>query len=282
MVIVKKSIKINAAVTAVVRERKPHSFDGFTTNGASLLAVIESMGTGYDPANTKIIKVQLIIILALISKLVNETKVAVDIEKQNLIDFNTQYDMMASITTDSAMAFRATEDILPAQVKICNNNAKKVRGTRIIPINKVVPVVIDPTMDSQDAELNSLRHNSVSFQTFGIRLGNFFTHIKYIDSVTIYATNEARLKSAAMLAYYDSLKLLMKTLEESIATTNSKRAERNEAFFNNTTGARFLFTQTKNAIASKEGLKGANYKKVKGLSFGNLIKKSLRTSTTNY
>ena len=285
MPVVLNSLKINAAVAALVKERKPHSFDGFIDSTGKFIAVATTIGVNYNPANTKITAENLILKKAELTTLVNASKSSVDTEKQNIIDFNVAYSIMPALTSDSLNAFKASENILPAQVKIASSNAKKVRGERIIPIKKVAVVEIETEtiVDSGDKALNALRRKSVSFQKFGVRLGNFFTHINYIGSVVNYNTNEERLKSEALLAYYESLKVLSATLKASQAATNATRDARNEGFFNNVTGGRILFSQAKKAIASqKGGLKSATYKSIKGLPFPNLIKKSDRTATTDY
>jgi len=283
MTVVLNSLKINAAVAAIVKVRKPHSFDGFIDSTGKFIAVATTMGVNYNPANTKITIANLILKKAELTTLVNASKSSVDTEKQNIIDFNVAYNLMPALTSDSLNAFRASENILPAQVKIASSNAKKVRGERIIPIKKVVEIETETIVDSGDKALNALRHKSVSFQKFGVRLGNFFTHINYLGSVANYNTNEERLKAEALLAYYESLKVLSATLEASQAATNATREARNEGFFNNVTGARILFSQAKKTIASqKGGLKSATYKSIKGLPFPNLIIKSDRTATTDY
>ena len=283
MTIVRKSLKINAAVAAVVKEHKPHSYDGFIDSTGKFIAVVTTMGVNYNPANTKITEEKLIHKKAELSTLVNANKSAVDTEKQNIIDFNSSYHLMVALTSDSLNAFRASEDILPAQVKIASSNAKKVRGERIIPIKKVPVVENEIIADSGDNALNALRRKSVSFQKYGVRLGNFFTHINYIGSVTNYNTNEERLKADALLEYYESLKVLSAALNASQAATNATREARDEGFFNNVTGGRILFSQAKKAIATKPGgLKSSAYKSVKGLPFPNLVKKSDRTDTTDY
>ncbi len=286
MVIVRNSIKTNAAVKAAVlasvKRTNPNSFDGFVGRGASMIAVIETMGVEYDPANTKITLVNLKLKQTSISAQVNDAKGAKDDEKQNIIDFNVEYKMMTAITTDSLNAYRASEDVLPEQLKIAGNNAKRVRGTRIIALPKAPPVVVEPIESSGDAALDAMRRNSVSFQKFDVRLGSFYTHIKYLEGVGNYDTNEARLKATALMTYYASLVTLRHTMEGSASNTNSKCNTRNEGLFSNTTGARLLYSQAKQAIASKNGLTGSIYRQVKGLSFPNLIKISLRTPTTNY
>lgn len=284
----KKSARLSVKAAATVTEHKPNSFDGFIGRGGDLLAVLEAMGLSYNPANTNITKAKITLKQAELSTLVSNVKTSADIEKQNIIDYNEGYVFMAAYTTDSLNAFRGSEGILAAQVKIAENGAKKVRGTRINPIGKIVPIIevipiVEEAIDeSDDSILDKIRHNSVSFQKFDVRLGNFFTYINYIASVTNYKTNETRLKAPALLAYYESLKVLRSDMKNSSATTNELRSDRNEGFFNNTTGARFLYSQVKSTIASTKGLTGANYRKVKGLSFANLIEKAKRTPTTNY
>ena len=147
---------------------------------------------------------------------------------------------------------------------------------------KPVEPIVDGSADVSGSELNTIRRKSVSFQEFGIRQGSFFDMMTYITSQSCYATNDAEYKAEALTTYYESLGTANTDAENAIAATNDARRLRNESFFNNTTGARFIYTQTKKYIASKFGFKSAENQKVKGLPFPNLIKKSLRTPTTNY
>jgi len=106
-------------------------------------------------------------------------------------------------------------------------------------------------------------------------------YLTYLSGQLNYDTNNERLKIITMKVYQESLPLLNSTAEAAIYTSNKVSGIRNETFFNNTNGARFIYGQVKDYFASF-GSKSVENKMVKSLPFPNLIKKANRTTTTNY
>ena len=294
MPVVLNSLKTNAAVAAIIKVHKPRSFDGIVNSGVIAMATLKTMGILYDPANTKITFIMMTTKQAEIITKNNAEKDAVSSEKQLLIDRNAGFKLINIIATGSLNTLKSSDGVTPPQVVIASHLVTKVRGGRIKALKNPLPAEETPTVEDTttveaivnvaagDAELNTFRHNSVSFQKMGIKLGNLFTLLSYYKTLSCYQSNDDKLTIEGLFAFYDSLMLLNSTAEEAIAITNKAREARNESFFNNTTGARFLYTQVKKYIATTAGTKSANYKLVKGLPFPNLIVKKLRTATTNY
>ncbi len=285
MVVIKNSLKINAAVAAIVKkERKPHSFSGFISSGTKLIAEITAMGIDYNPANTDITLVNINLIQLGIVSLNNKEVTVADLEKEFLLNRNGRYKEMPTMRTGLLNAFKTCKDVTKEQILIATNKGKKGSGIRIKSL-KVVPLLaalIDGSADVIGSEINAIRRNSVSFQEFGEQTGSFFDMMTYITSQGCYITNEEQYKKETLTIYYESLGTLNSAAENAISDTNKARKLRNEAFFNNTTGARFIYTQAKSYIAGKFGFKSAENQKVRKLPFPNLISKKLRTPTTNY
>lgn len=291
-----KKIFISATQLPVVKkERKPRSFDGEIDSGVKLIATITAMGDSYNPVNINISKENVIVVQANITAMNNASVNATNDEKQLLIDRTEGFNMIDVMATDSLNALKSSEKVEEAQITNASHMVARIRGKHITPI-KIVPPVDEAlsatdksttdevlSSDSGDADLNQVRHKSVSFQKMGVKLGSLFTLISYYKSLSSYQTNEVRLKIEALFIFYNNLMDLNAAAENAIAITNNARDARNEAFFNNVTGARYLYTQVKKYIASTAGgTKSSYYKLVKGLPFPNLIIRKLRTATTNY
>ena len=264
------------------------------------MSLLKTMGIVYDPANTNISFAMMTTKQAEIITKNNAEKDAVSSEKQLLIDRNVGFKLINIIATGSLNTLKSSAGVMPPQVVIASHLVTKVRGGRIIALKNPLPVeetsnvedtpnveetpIVEAIVNvaSGDAGLNNLRRNSVSFQKMGIKLGNLFTLLSYYKSLTCYQSNDDKFTIEGLFAFYESLMLLNSTAEEAIAITNKAREARNESFFNNTSGARFLYTQVKKYVATTAGTKSANFKLVKGLPFPNLIVKKLRTATTSY
>ena len=249
-------------------------------------AAIVTLDAKYDPVNTDISKENIIIVQAAITKAQKDVMDSINPEKEALIARNAAYVLMSTMATDSLRVFKSSKGVTPAQVKLATNFAKKVHSVRIKPIKKTPVVITTDSVDAkvltaEEAEIVQLRHNSISEQQFEGRSGNLLAYLTYLSGQLNYATNNERLKITTMMDYQESLPLLNSTAEATIFGTNKVRGIRNETFFNNTSGARFLYTQVKDYFASF-GTKSVENKMVKGLPFPNLIKLANRTPTTNY
>jgi len=288
MVIVSKSLKTNAAVAAIVGPRKPKSFDGFMGSGEKLLAAIVTIGLAYKTTNAKIAQAKLILKQADLKDKNAALLLLFNLEKEALIARNAAYLLMFVLTTDSLSALRSSEDVSAAQILTAVNLAKKEKGVRIGKLKKepviaagTAAVVTSEMVADAEKEVSVLRKNSVSHQQFESRAGNFLAFITYTTGQSCYSPDNARLSATALKAYYATLGPLNSTAETAMFNSDKGRNERNETFFNNTTGARFLYTQVKNYFKSF-GTKSVEYKMVKGLAFSNLIAKKYRTPTTSY
>ena len=285
MVVVLNSLKTNAVIAAIVKkERKSHSFAGFIGNGTILIADIGAMGIDYNPANTDITLVNINLIQTSLVNTDNKEVTVAALEKPFLLARNSAYKEMPAKRTGLLNAFKSCKGVTPEQILIAINKGKKGSGTRIKSI-KIVPALADLADGSADvtgSEINVIRRNSVSFQEFGEQTGSFFAMMTYITTQDCYDTNEDQYKKEALTTYYETLSPLNLAAEKAISATNDARKLRNEAFFNNTTGARFIYTQAKKYIAGKYGFKSAENQKVRKLPFPNLIPKKYRTPTTTY
>ena len=285
MVVILNSLKVNAAIAAIVKkERKSYSFAGFIGNGSKLTAEIISMGIGYNPANANISLVNINLIQTSLVNTDNKEVTVADLEKSFLLARNSAYKEMPTKRTGLLNVFKSCKDVTPEQILIATNKGKKGSGTRIKSIKTVAAIaaLVDGSADVTGSEINIVRRNSVSFQEFGEQTGSFFDMMTYITTQDCYDTNEDEYTKEALTAYYETLGPLNLEAEKAISATNNARKLRNEVFFNNTTGARFIYTQAKKYIAGKFGFKSAENQKVRKLPFPNLIPKKLRTPTTTY
>jgi hypothetical protein len=282
--IVKTVGLISAEIAIVKKVRKHHSFDGYIGNGDKLIAALGVLGIEYDPANPNISLAKLIQVQKQILTDNNNVTATINPEKETQLARQEAYDLMKAFTTDALNAFKASEGVTPAQILIAINLAKGVFSIRIISIKSDPVQATDGSgvVTSSDAEVNAIRRNSVSEQQFSGRTGNFFKFVTYLSGQTAYNPNELRLTIASLMAYYNSLAPLNVAAEAAIFATNLARKKRNLSFFENTKGSRFLYTQAKKYVASRFGIKSAEYKEIKGLPFPNLIKKKDRTPETMY
>jgi len=282
--IVKTVGLISAEIAAVKKLHKHNSFDGYIGNGDKLIAALGVLGIDYDPANPNITLDNLILVQKMILDDNNKVISTINPEKTTQLARQTGYDFMSAYTTDALNAFKASEGVTPAQILIAINLAKGVFSIRIIAIKSDPAQSTDASgvVTSGDAEINAIRRNSVSEQQFSGRAGNFFKFITYLKGQIAYNPNELRLTIASLTAYYNSLSPLNVAAEAAIFATNMARKKRNLSFFENTKGSRFLYTQAKKYVASRFGIKSAEYKEIKGLPFPNLIKKKDRTPETMY
>jgi len=275
---------VSATQLKVKKETKPRSFDGFIGSVDTLIAAFSILGIDYDPSNPNIAYDKLLIKQKDIIYDNNMVFITINPEKETQLARQTAYDLMASLTTDSLNSFKSSEGVTMSQIQIAINLAKGVFSIRIIPL-KASPSSTsdDTTLETiAETEINAIRHNSVSEQQFSGRAGNFFKYITYLNGQTGYAPNEIRLTIISLMAYYESLSPLNIAAEAAIFATNIARKKRNLSFFENTTGARFLFTQAKRYVASKFGVRSAEYKAIKSLPFPNLILRKNRTPETMY
>ncbi len=282
--IIKTAAMISAEIAAVNKLIKHHSFIGYLGNGDKLIAALGVLGIDYDPSNPNISLANLTLVQKKILDDNNNVTSTINPEKETQLARQAAYDLMSALTTDALNAFKASEGVTPAQVKIAISLAKGVFSIRIIPIKSTPVQSTDPTTVtiSLDAEINAIRHNSVSEQQFSGRAGNFFKFITYLKGQIAYIPNELRLTIVNLMEYYNSLSPLNVAAEAAIFTTNLARKKRNLSFFENTSGSRFLYTQAKKYVASRFGVKSAEYKEIKSLPFPNLIRKINRTPETSY
>ena len=284
----KKIIKtvglISAEIDVAKKERKHHSFDGYIGNGDKLIAALGVLGIDYDPANPNISLEKLLLVQKQILEDNNNVTSTINPEKETQLARQLAYDLMQALTTDALNAFKASEGVTPAQILIAINLAKGVFSIRIISIKNDPAQSTDASgvVTSGDAEINAIRRNSVSEQQFSGRAGNFFKFTTYLKGQTAYNPNELRLTIASLMEYYNSLSPVNIAAEAAIFATNLARKKRNLSFFENTKGSRFLYTQAKKYVASRFGIKSAEYKEIKGLPFPNLIRKINRTPETSY
>jgi len=279
MVIVRNSLKTDAAVKAIVatvKEHKPRSYAGFLGNFSKLITACQAIGIPYDPDNPMLAITQLILLLATIT---NANKNVVDLMtpyKAALLARNYAYELMSAYKTQILNALKASKDVTPAQVLIATNFGKKVDGIRIKSI-KVVPGVAEEAIVETtvtDVELERVEHNSVSFQRFEIRMNNFLIFFTYVTGLACYTPKKEMLQLAAIQEYYDTLPILNNAAQLATNAIVLARQARDVAFFDEKIGARHIGTQVKDYISGDFTTKSKEYKMVKGLAFIDLRRKN--------
>jgi len=275
--IVKTVGLISAEIATVKKMRKPHSYDGFIGSGGKLAVGVKGMDVKYNPINEDLTLENINIVLDKITTDNENVSILVTPNKEALLARNDSYDEMPERVLGALNVFRSSKDVTPAKILISENLAKKVFGTRIIPIKKTSAPSTDATdATTEESELDIIKRNSVSHQQFESRSGNYFKFTAYTCNDVCYKTNDLRYKPEAMKAYYETLKPINDTAEETSNAITSARDVRIDSYFDNTKGARFIFNQVKKYVASTYGTKSAEYKIVKGLPFPNLIAKTKR------
>ena len=282
MVIVRNSLKTDAAVkviVATVKEHKPRSYAGFLGNFAKLITACQAIGIPYDPDNPMLAITELILLLATIT---NTNKKVVDLltpYKAALLARNYAYELMSAYKTQILNALKASKDVTPEQVLIAVNYGKKVDGIRIksIKILKGEEAIVETEVvetATNEVELERVEHNSVSFQRFEIRMNNFFIFYKYVTGLDCYSPKKEMLQLAAIQEYYDSLAGLNSEAQLATNAMVLARQTRDVAFFDEKTGARHIGTQVKDYISGDFTTKSKEYKMVKGLAFIDLRRKN--------
>ena len=282
MVIVRNSLKTDAAVktiVATVKEHKPRSYAGFLGNFAKLITACQAIGIPYDPDNPMLAITQLLLLLATIT---NTNKKVVDLltpYKAALLARNYAYELMSAYKTQILNALKASKDVTPEQVLIAVNYGKKVDGIRIksIKIVKGEEAIVETEVvetATNEVELERVEHNSVSFQRFEIRMNNFFIFFKYVTGLDCYSPKKEMLQLAAIQVYYDSLAGLNSEAQLATNAMVLARQTRDVAFFDEKTGARHIGTQVKDYISGDFTTKSKEYKMVKGLAFIDLRRKN--------
>ena len=278
MVIVRNSLKTDAAVkviVATVKEHKPRSYAGFLGNFAKLITACQAIGIPYDPDNPMLAITELILLLATIT---DTNKMVVELMtpyKAALLARNYAYKLMSAYKTQILNALKASKDVTPEQVLIAVNYGKKVDGIRIksIKILKGEEAIVETEVvetATNEVELERVEHNSVSFQRFEIRMNNFFIFYKYVTGLDCYSPKKEMLQLAAIQAYYDSLAGLNSEAQLATNAMVLARQTRDVAFFDEKTGARHIGTQVKDYISGDFTTKSKEYKMVKGLTLADL------------
>ena len=139
--------------------------------------------------------------------------------------------------------------------------ARKIQGVRATPKKS------EEAKRALAAEGKEVNEVSASQMSYDNRLDNFDKLIKLLTSIPLYAPNEAELKVASLITYYNDLKVKNTAVILATAPLSNSRITRNDFLYKDDTGLCDIASDVKIYVKSLFGASSPQYKQISSIKF---------------
>jgi len=231
-------------------------------NFDELLTVVIGYGTIYKPSKSSILLPALQTLATNARNALAAVNIAAASYHTAVANREVAFSTLGKLCTRILNAIKATDT-----TEQIDDNAKslvrKIQGTRALQ-----PAAIAAEKAST-SETVVAKTNSSSQMGFDTRLDNFDKLIKLLIGITLYAPNEADIKTAALTTLYNDLKAKNTAVVTAAVALSNARIARNDIFYKTNIGLVDLTLDIKNYVRSLYGVGSPQLKQLTKLSFKN-------------
>ena len=261
-----KAVKVKKANAVAKVKKVPESGHGKNVdNFGKLIALVESLGTDFKPANAKLKVLGL-------NTMYSDCKA----DKQLVIDSITPYKTMIGTRLSDFAVVRplitrilgATKSLeLPDEsIQEVRAFVRKIRGTRVVPLPKEPITSADTTTVSDEG--TDLKTHSIS-QTSYTNIVDHMNGIKsvLVGDVAIYLPNETDLTTASVTTLIEKLELDNKNCDTTFYTLYNARTKRNKGLYSDKIGMLSVVAGVKEYFKSAYGANSSQYRQITKIIF---------------
>lgn len=236
--------------------KRSYSETGHAINVANfetLITVCTGHGAIYNPVNPAIQIPQLQAKLLLAQQKLNATAAQKAVVNTAINERIEAFSNLEVVCTQAYNAF-AVSGASPLDISDLQTINKKIQG----PSKKKATATPDNPTPSEV---------STSQQSYDSKL-NFFTNfIQYLEAKPIYNPNESRLRPSELRTKRDQMEIKNKNVDEAFFTYYQSLNDRNEEFYNPTSGIVQLSKDVKKYAKSIFGASNPAYKQINSIEF---------------
>lgn len=229
-------------------------------NFDTLISFVVGYGATYNPSKPSL-KLPALQTLATSAKAsINAVNAALPAYSNAVAARETAFAPLSKLITRVLNALKATDTTQEVD-ESAKTLVRKIQGTRA----KVKAT--EEEIAAAKTEGEEIKEISSSQMSFDNRLDNFDKLIKLLASITLYAPNEADLKTTALTTLYNDLKTKNAAVIAATTPLSNARISRNDTLYKPNTGLVDIAFDTKTYIKSIYGATSPQYKQVSGLEF---------------
>ena len=229
-------------------------------NFDTLISFVVGYGATYNPSKPSL-KLPALQTLATSAKAsINAVNAALPAYSNAVAARETAFAPLSKLITRVLNALKATDTTQEVD-ESAKTLVRKIQGTR------ASAKATEEEIAAAKTEGEEIKEISSSQMSFDNRLDNFDKLIKLLASITLYAPNEADLKTTALTTLYNDLKAKNAAVIAATTPLSNARISRNDTLYKPNTGLVDIAFDTKTYIKSIYGATSPQYKQVSGLEF---------------
>jgi hypothetical protein len=229
-------------------------------NFDELISFASSYGTDYNPSKPSIKPEALSTLSGYAKKALDRVNTALPDYSNAVAAREAAFAPLNKMVTRVLNSLKATDTTSQVDEN-AKTFARKIQGIRAVP---KLTAAEKKSVEEAGKEVVEISSSQMSYDS---RLDNFDKLIKLLNSVGLYAPNEADLKVSALTSFYNELKTKNTAVVNAITPLSNARIVRNDILYKDLTGLVDIASDVKTYIKSVFGATSSQYKQVGGLKF---------------
>lgn len=254
---------ISNILTKILQNMKTISETGHAKNVANfetLITIVTSFGTTYNPAKSSIQLGALQTLLASAKASVSAVNQAESIYKNAIDERSIVFNGFAKKVSNIYNILKSSDSSSLSDETV-KTIYRKLQGRR------AGSKLTEEEIAALKAQGKEVTQNSVSQMSYDNRLANFDRFISMISTITAYNPNEADYKIDGLRSYYDELFAKNITVTTAFVALENVRIVRNQVLYGALTGLVDLASDVKSYLKGIFGANSPQYRQVSGISF---------------